>query len=490
MRLGSLICLGFLAACSPAQGPAAPASNAPERPAPSTSLGSAPAPGAPVVADAGATDTHPPLSWIDDDVPAGMALAKKTGKLVFIDTWAEWCHTCISMKHFVLDSPALRSLGEQVVFVAVDTEKEKNAAFVDQHAVDVWPTFFMLDPDSGDVLGYWPGSGSVKEMDDFMREAIAARDARRSDKLDPKSPLAALLAGKKAQAASAYDQAAKHYQAAAERAPSDWSRRSEALSGWVSALFNAGRADQCLDAGVKNLSNVRGAAKPTDFARTVLDCAEHAKSATKVKQARVAVRDLLKQIVASPHSEATPDDRADSLSVYADVLLELGDKTTASQALTDRLALLLKAAKDAPSPAAAQTYDAALANAFLAMGRASEAIKLLQEREKQLPNSYEPPGRLAGVLLALKKYPEASAAIERALAHADGPRRLRFLEIKADILAARGDHAGQVKALEDAVAGYAAQAKRQAAKPQRMVTAKRRLDAAKAELARAKSNKP
>ena len=54
-------------------------------------------------------------------------------------------------------------------------------------------------------------------------------------------------------------------------------------------------------------------------------------------------------------------------------------------------------------------------------------------------------------------------------------------------MAGLGDAAGQVKALEEAVAGYDAQAKRQAAKPQRMVTAKRRLDAAKAELAKAKA---
>ena len=420
-------------------------------------------------------------------MPGALARAKKEGKLVFVDTWAEWCHTCISMKHYVLDSPALRSLGEQVVFVAVDTEKEKNAKFVDQHAIDVWPTFFILDPEKGDVLGYWPGSGSVKEMDDFVREALAARDARRGDKLDPKSPLAALLAAKQAQSRSDYEAAAKHYRVAVQRAPADWPRRIEAQSGLLSALFNAGRADQCVDAGLEHLDSIRGAAKPTDFARVLFDCADHAKNAGKKSAAREAVKRRLAAVANAPHPESTPDDRADTLGALADVLIELGDKAGARKALTERLAILEKASKAAPTPAAAQAYDAALASALLSMGRAADAIRLLEQREKQLPSSYEPPGRLAGVLLAMKKYPEALAAVQRALAHSEGPRRLRFLEIKADILAGLGDAAGQVKALEEAVAGYDAQAKRQAAKPQRMVTAKRRLDAAKAELAKAKA---
>ena len=253
-----------------------------------------------VAANAGPTDTQPPLTWIDDDVPGAMARAKKEGKLVFVDTWAEWCHTCISMKHYVLDSPALRPLGEQVIFATVDTEKEKNAAFVDKHAIDVWPTFFVLDPDKGDVLGYWPGSGSVKEMDDFVREALSARDARKADKLDPKSPLAALLAAKRAQSESAYDEAAKHYKTAVDRAPADWPRRTEALAGLLSALFNAGRADPCVDAGLRHLDEIRGAAKPTDFSRVLLDCAEHAKDAGKRSAAREAVKRRLTAIADKP----------------------------------------------------------------------------------------------------------------------------------------------------------------------------------------------
>jgi hypothetical protein len=65
---------------------------------------------------------------------------------------------------------------------------------------------------------------------------------------------------------------------------------------------------------------------------------------------------------------------------------------------------------------------------------------MLAEREKQLPADYNPPARLARVLVAAKRLPEAEAAIDRALGKMTrGPRRLRVLQLKAEIRAARGE---------------------------------------------------
>jgi len=429
---------------------------------------------------------HPALGWIEDDVDAALAQGKREGKLVFVDAWAPWCHTCLSMKHFVLDAPALRSLGSSVVFVAVDTDREQNAKFVDKYAIDVWPTFFLLDPDSGDVLGYWPGSASIREMDEFVRETLAAREARQASKLDPKSPLVPLLAAKNAQARSDYDEAAKLYGQAIAKAPANWNRRSETLLGWISALFNAGRAERCVAVGLKHLDEVHGASKPTDFVRTLYDCSEHLKSAADKQRVSDATLKKLQSIADSPHPESTPDDRADTLGILASVLVDRGDRKRAAEVHARRLKLLEDAAAKAPTPAAAATYDYARANAYLSVGRAQEAIQMLEAREKQLPSSYEPPARLASVLNALKRHTEALAAIDRALEHAYGPRRLGYLDLKADIQIALGDRAGAVKTLEELVAGHEAHARRQKEKPKRWVTAKRRLEEAKKALSAAK----
>jgi tetratricopeptide (TPR) repeat protein len=393
------------------------------------------------------------------------------------------------MQELVLNDPALLELADSVIFAQVDTERDKNAPFVDQYAIDIWPTFLVIEPVSGDVLGYWPGAASVKELKGFIREALVARDVRQASKLDPKSPLALLLSGKSAQARSQYDAAAGNYEAALKKAPADWPRRSEALHGWVSSLFNAGRADKCLDAGVPHLDEVRGMALPTDYAKTLFECARHA-SAAKAQAAKKAILAHVEKLVASPHPDATPDDRADALGLLSTVRRDLGDKQGAHQALLARFEILDKAAKDAPSAMAATAYDDERANTFVALGRAEEAIQMLEEREKQIPDSSEPPARLAGVLLSLARYKEALAAIERALAHAEGPRRIDHLETKAEILARLGDATGRLAVLEQIVAGYEQQAKRQSAKPQRLVTAKRRVEDAKKALARAKRHQP
>ena len=59
------------------------------------------------------------------------------------------------------------------------------------------------------------------------------------------------------------------------------------------------------------------------------------------------------------------------------------------------------------TPEMAQTFDYARANAYVALGRADEAVAMLTRRERELPDSYEPPARLARVLFKSGRLPEA-----------------------------------------------------------------------------------
>ncbi len=237
--------------------------------------------------------------------------------------------------------------------------------------------------------------------------------------------------------------------------------------------------------GLAHIDEITGAASPTDFSRHIAACAEHLKSSAKKKEVETAVSETLQRIVASPHPDASADDRADTLDALADIESDLGNKEGVRKAHEKRLAILEEAAKKAPTPAAAGAFDYARAGSYVALGRAEEAVRMLTEREKQLPDSYEPPARLASVLIALRRYPDALAAIDRALKYAYGPRRLGYLGTKAQIQGALRDVKGEVATLEEQVQGYEAQAKRQAQKPERMITAKKRLEAAKKRLAAA-----
>jgi tetratricopeptide (TPR) repeat protein len=78
-------------------------------------------------------------------------------------------------------------------------------------------------------------------------------------------------------------------------------------------------------------------------------------------------------------------------------------------------------------------------------------LEAIQESERELPDDYNPPARLALVLREMGRYDEALAASDRALAKVYGPRKLTILDARATILEKKGDRAGAKAALEEAL---------------------------------------
>jgi hypothetical protein len=117
----------------------------------------------------------------------------------------------------------------------------------------------------------------------------------------------------------------------------------------------------------------------------------------------------------------------------------------------DWAAFLEAEARRAPNPAARAVFDAHRLTAYLALGEPERALPMLAESEKDFPRDYNPPARLALANLALKRWSEAESAIDRALALAYGPRKMRLFALKADILEAKGDLAGARAAVLEAL---------------------------------------
>jgi tetratricopeptide (TPR) repeat protein len=89
--------------------------------------------------------------------------------------------------------------------------------------------------------------------------------------------------------------------------------------------------------------------------------------------------------------------------------------------------------------------------AYLALGEPERAVAMLQESERALPHDYNPPARLAVAYKEMRRYDDALAAADRALVRAYGPRRLRVLQTRAEILAAKGDASEAKVTLERAL---------------------------------------
>ncbi len=381
-------------------------------------------------------------TFLEDDVGAAVAAAKAAGKVVFVDAWAPWCHTCLSMQRDVLSKPALAAYADRVVFVAVDTDRAENAAFLAKHPVKLWPTFFVLDAATDAMLAVHPGSMTLDETLAFLDGAIAARDPAKASDPQVKALLtahAALSAGQSVPAALAY----------AEAAQLPGPRRTEAILGGLRAFPDPAA---CVVFGLQHLRDVDSGGAPGDVAASLLSCAKKlpAESAAR-KNTTAQVKARLQELADRPGKGASVDDRADVLDQLADLHEQAGDKEAFLATHEARLKLLEEDAAKAGSVDGARVHDYARMNSYLALSRGDDAVKLLSERTTQLPESYEAWARLASTLHKLGRHGEANRACDRAIALSYGTRRLRYLTLRADIAAAQNDAVAERAALQQVI---------------------------------------
>ena len=429
----------------------------------------APPPAAPVVAAPAPPPKPQPVAFVEDDLAAATARAAKEKKALFVDVWAPWCHTCLSMKNFVLSSPDLAPLAELAVFASIDFDKPDSAPFVEKYKVRGQPNFLVDDPTSGDVLGTWLGSGSTLE-DKSMVELATARGPA-------DGPIGAFRLGCQARAQGKHDAAAAAYGRAFALGGSGFALRHEALLGWLEELDQSGDHAGCAREAVAHEADLRGSSVPSDAAITALGAAEHLDGDAKTATRAFAVR-VLRGFVDQPPEGATVDDRGDASATLAEALEQGGDAPGARAVRERWLAMLEKAAREAQSLEAAHTFDYPRANALVALDRANDAVRMLEERMKELPTDYEPFARLASACIKANRYGDALPAIRRAIELSYGPRRLRYMATEAKILGAIGEYGSQVDVLEREVTGWAALPAGQASAPS-LADAQKRLDAAK-----------
>lgn len=406
------------------------------------------------------------VDFIEDDLDAAVARARvgtdnAKKKLVFVDAWAPWCHTCLSMQREVLSKPALSRFADRVVFVAIDTDREKNAAFVAAHPLRVWPTFFVLDPANplGPPVAVRPGSMSLDETLAFVEDALsrssadASADAGADIGADIRAAArahSALATGDKAAAIAAFDDAI----AAAVGDDAAMRRREYIVQ---SAWTRVGGDDPaaCLAFIDAHRDTLKKTTSPGgvlfDIEGAALSCASKLGDVAAKTAAVQASSARLQALIASPPAGAAVDDIADGMATLADVIDEGGDHAAAVALHEKRLALLEADAKTASSEKGAQVHDYARMNSLLFLGRSDDAVALLSARAKALPDDYEPPARLASALFRAKRFDEARAAANDAIRLSYGPRRLRYLSLLADIEKGAGNSNAEQAALRRVV---------------------------------------
>lgn len=350
------------------------------------------------------------------------------------------------MRAHVYPDAALAKHAGRFVWLAIDTEKERNAGFLEQFPVEAWPTLFIVDPATNAVALKWLGSATVAQLEKMLDDgARAVRPAAEAVSLAD----ALFGLGTRHAASRQPAEAAAQFRKALDAGGPSWPRRARAIESLVLSALEQGDLATCASAAVlEGPSTPRG----PSFANTVatgLSCALAAAGEDWRAKAIAVLEPLNREAVAL--DSVLADDRSSIYDQLVSCREEAKDADGAKKLAGEWLSFLEAEAARAKAPEARAAFDAHRVSAALKLGDAARAIPALEQTERELPSDYNAPARLALLFQAVGKYDEAVAASDRALAKVYGPRRLRLLENRSDLLKAKADKAGARKALEDAL---------------------------------------
>jgi tetratricopeptide (TPR) repeat protein len=189
-----------------------------------------------------------------------------------------------------------------------------------------------------------------------------------------------------------------------------------------------------------------------DVLRAAIACAIDLPAGAPERARLPELVDAGERVVSDASQPILADDRSDLYDYVLDGLRGLGRDDDAKRLATAWVAFLEDQAARAPTPAARAVFDAHRLLAYEAIGEPARAVPMLEQSERDFPGDYNPPARLGKAFLDMKRDDDAVAAVERALARAYGPRKLRLWSLEADALVAKGDTEGARRALQSALA--------------------------------------
>jgi tetratricopeptide (TPR) repeat protein len=388
-----------------------------------------------------------PIAFMENDYPRAIAEARARHLPLFVDAWAPWCHTCLSMKSYVLPDPSLRHYASRFVWLSLDTEQDGNAEAVAKLGVRALPTLYVVDPATDRPVLAWPGSLTATELASLLDDAERAVQHRDAGG----EAAAALLRGQQATAAGNLDEAITAYRAALAAAPADWPERPRALDLLVTALHDHKDLAACATTGADEAPRMAPGTPLADVLRLALSCADELPKGTPERARLGELATLGVRVASDPAVPVLADDRSDLYDYVVHALREVERVDEARRTARAWATFLDAEASRAPTPAARAVFDAHRLLAYLALGEPERAVPVLEQSERDFPEDYNPPARLAIAFKEMKHYGDALAAVRRALARAYGPRKLRLFSLEADVCEAMNDREGARRALRAAL---------------------------------------
>ena len=350
------------------------------------------------------------------------------------------------MKAFVFTDASLARHAGQFVWLDIDGEKAKNAFVRSKLKIPAYPTLYVLDPATERVALRWVGGATVPQLHKLLDEGRAAVIGGGSD-LDGLLAKADALygAGEDSSAAAAYQQALA-------AAPRDWPHYPRVIDATLFALSNSESYRRCVELSREAMDRLKGTTSGAGAAASGLACALSLPPDEPDRKELIAVFEArCNEVVKDPSIALSTDDRSGIYLTLADARDDAKDAEGKKRVLAECAALLEHGAAAAKTKEQRAVFDAHRLGVYLELEQPERAVPMLEASERDFPDDYNPPARLAVAFRAMKQYGKALAASDRALAKAYGPRKMRLFTNRLDIYFAQGDSAAARATLEQAI---------------------------------------
>jgi tetratricopeptide (TPR) repeat protein len=347
------------------------------------------------------------------------------------------------MKAYVYTDKSLERYAGRFVWLAINTEDAANAAFLKQYPIPALPTLLVLDAKRDRVTLRYVGGATVPQVKKLLDEAEQSYRARSLSAAD-----AALAKGDRLAAAGKNEDAAKAFDEAIAAAPKNWPRFGRTAESLVFALSSDNA--RCAARALELYPRVKGTVSAANVASTGLSCA--AALEPRNEKLLAQLEQSTREVFDDPKIVLSDDDRSGLYLALIDAREVTGDDEGVVELQAEWSAFLDQAAASAKTPEQRAVYDSHRLSAYVALAMPEKAIPMLEQSQRDFPNDYNPPARLAVAYKEMKEYDKALAASDRALELVTGPRRLAVFTVRADIYEAKGDPKAARETLEQAIA--------------------------------------
>ena len=350
------------------------------------------------------------------------------------------------MRAFVFTDKALAERAGQFVWLSIDTEKKGNGPFLEKYPVEAWPSFFVLDPKSETIALRWVGGATLPQLEKLLddgRRAVAGGE-RGVDQI--------LADADRLYGERKYAEAAARYRGALSRAGKGWRSYSRAVESLLFALHKTGDETGCANEAHRAFRRLANTPSAANVAGSGLDCALRLPETNRTRGKLVSqLAADARKVLSKPRPDIAADDLSSLYGSLVDEREAAKDEPGKKREASDWAAFLEREAAAAKTPQERAVFDPHRLNAYIALGQAERAIPMLKASQKDFPDDYNPPARLALAYEAMKQYERALMASDRALSKAYGPRLIILLVARSRIHSEKGDRLSARIAIEEAI---------------------------------------